>query len=156
MAPRNCLGFVANADGKAAGPCVFNGNGTGRPARALTRGRCVWCCPEEMARRLASPNLEKFLIYALANFKSASAGVYEKAKGRLPEDRKADILAEVEARLEPEEENPEMVLAEAEEAKRESEEEEAPGPGTARSWASFPASRTLKTRARARRVSWDI
>ena len=104
MAPRKCVGFVANAEGEAADPCVLNGNGTGRPANVLTHGRCVWCCPEEMARRLASPKLEKFLIYTLVNFKTANEEVFEKAKGRLPEDRTAGVLAEVDARLEPEEE----------------------------------------------------
>ncbi|CAJ1394493.1 unnamed protein product, partial [Effrenium voratum] len=106
MAPRKCVGFVANAEGEAADPCVFNGNGTGRPANALTHGRCVWCCPEEMARRL----------------------VFEKAKGRLPEDRTAGVLAEVDARLEPEEEkleeDVEMALAEKETEADEEEEEE--------------------------------
>ena len=114
MAPRACLGSVANAEGEAAGPCVFNGNGTGRPARALTHGRCVWCCPEEMTRRLASPRLEKFRIYTLVNFKSANGEVFEKAKGRLPE---------VDARLAPEEEDVEMAPA-AEEAEDETEEDE--------------------------------
>ena len=125
MAPRKCLGYVADAEGEAADPCVFNGNGTGRPANALTHGRCVWCCPEEMARRLASPKLGKFLIYTLVNFKNANEEVFEKAKGRLPEDR-ADILAEVDARLEPENEDVEMAPAaeDAEGKTAEDEEEE--------------------------------
>ena len=123
MAPRACLGSVANTEGEAADPCVFNGNGTGRPARALTHGRCVWCRPEEMNRRLASPKLEKFLIYTLVNFKGADGEVFEKAKGRLPEHRRADILAEVDARLAPEEEDVEMAPV-AEEADGETEEDE--------------------------------
>ena len=131
MAPRVCLGSVANAEGEAADPCVFNGNGTGRPARALTHGRCVWCCPEEMNRRLASPKLEKFLIYTLVNFRGADGEVFEKATRRLPEQRRADILAEVDARLVPEEEDVEMAPA-AEEAEGESEEEETQGRGPER------------------------
>ena len=122
MAPRECLGFVANAEGEAADPCVFNGNGTGRPANALVHGRCVWCCPEEMNRRLATARLEKLLIYTLANFKNMNEDVFEKAKARLPEDRRADILAEVRARLEPEDEEG---VAIADEAEGESEEDEA-------------------------------
>ena len=125
MAPRNCLGFVANAEGEAADPCVFNGNGTGRPARALAHGRCAWCCPEEMARRLASPKLEQFLVYTLVNFKSAKE-VFKKATGRLPEDRRAHILAEVDARLEREEDDAEMAPAPEEEV----EEDEAEAPGS--------------------------
>ena len=125
MAPRACLGFVANAEGEATDPCVFNGNGTGRPARALTHGRCVWCCPEEMNRRLASPKLEKFLIYTLVNFKSANGEVFEKTTGRLPEQRQTDILAEVDARLEPEEEGvPGVEEAEVETEKDERDETE--------------------------------
>ncbi|CAJ1394360.1 unnamed protein product, partial [Effrenium voratum] len=127
MAPCACLGFVSNAE-EAADPCVFNGNGTGRPARALTHGRCVWCCSEEMARRSASPKLEKFLIYTLVNFKSANEEVFKKATGRLPEDRRADILAEVAARLEPEEEEDVEMEPAEKGADGESEENDAEAP----------------------------
>ena len=102
MAPRKCVGFAA-AEGEVE-PCVFNANVTGGPATAKFGGRCVWCSPEEMGRRLGEPRLEKLLVYTLVNFKSANEEVFEKATGRLPEDRRADILAEVAARLEPEEE----------------------------------------------------
>ena len=49
--------------------------------------------------------------------------MFEKAKGRLPEHRRADILAEVDARLAPEEEDVEMAPA-AEEAEGETEGDE--------------------------------
>ena len=124
MAPRVCLGSVANAGGEAADPCVFNGNGTGRPARALTHGRCVWCCPEEMARRLASPKLEKFLVYTLVNFKNANEEVFQKGKGRLPEDRRAGILAEVVARLNPPQEDDAEMAPVEKEVEGEGEENE--------------------------------
>ena len=123
MAPRKCVGFTA-AEGEVE-PCVFNANTRGGPATAKFGGRCVWCSPEEMGRRLAEPRLEKLLVYTLVNFKSANEEVFEKAKARLSEDRRAGVLAEVDARLEPKEEDADMAPAVGEVEGYSEEEDEA-------------------------------
>ncbi|CAE7433851.1 unnamed protein product, partial [Symbiodinium sp. CCMP2592] len=62
-------------------------------------GRCVWCSPGELGRRLASPQLKKLLVYSLLQLQTAEAA-FRQAVNRIPEEHRQDILAALRERSE--------------------------------------------------------
>ncbi|CAE7255818.1 PIF1 [Symbiodinium sp. CCMP2592] len=97
MAPRRCSGFP-QPDGSTVS-CCFHPGAPGEAAQGKFDGRCVWCSPGELGRRLASPQLKKLLVYSLLQLQTAEAA-FRQAVNRIPEEHRQDILAALRERSE--------------------------------------------------------
>ncbi|CAJ1349155.1 unnamed protein product, partial [Effrenium voratum] len=95
MPARKCSGF-AGLSGEVE-PCRFHPSAIGQPAQGKF-GRCVWCCPEELRRRLGDGQLTGLLVCALAA-QAANPGAVPQLLARAPAERREDLQEKVRERL---------------------------------------------------------
>ncbi|CAJ1359315.1 unnamed protein product, partial [Effrenium voratum] len=79
-------------------PCRFHPSVLGQPAQGKFAGRCVWCCPEELRRRLGDGQLTGLLVCALAA-QAANPGAVRQLLARAPAERREDLQEKVRERL---------------------------------------------------------
>ena len=96
MPARKCSGFAAPSG--EVEPCRFHPSVLGQPAQGKFAGRCVWCCPEELRRRLGDGQLTGLLVCALAA-QVANPGAVPQLLARAPAERQEDLQEKVPERL---------------------------------------------------------
>ena len=96
MPARKCSGFAAPSG--EVEPCRFHPSVLGQPAQGKFAGRCVWCCPEELRRRLGDGQLTGLLVCALAA-QAANPGAVPQLLARAPAERREDLHKMVRERL---------------------------------------------------------
>ena len=87
MGPRKCTGALSVDGGQES--CCFSTNEAtpGTAAHGNFDGRCVWCNPEELQRRLDNAQLRKLLVYNLKRLYEINPDedVFDRAIARLPQ-----------------------------------------------------------------------